>query len=51
MDNITELSKEELKSLILNTLQIGIAEKSIECAGCGKTGKAKFYYVCDRCSE
>jgi hypothetical protein len=51
MKKLHDLSKQELISLILNVLQIGVAEESIECAGCGKTSKAKFYYVCDECSK
>lgn len=48
MKAITELSKQELINLILNSTDIGIAEKNLECAGCGTV---RNYYVCDKCSE
>ncbi len=52
MKKITELEKEELVSLILNAIpKLGIGEECLECAVCGKTAKARYYYICNNCNE
>ncbi len=52
MKSLDELTKEELKSLWINIIpQLPIVMKCLECAACGKTSKAKYYYICDSCNE
>ncbi len=52
MKKIVELDKEELIGFIYNNLPtLNIWAKYIECAVCGKTDKAKYYYICTDCNE
>lgn len=52
MKKITELTKEELISLLYNNFSIvNVHEEVCECAACGDTGAAQFFYVCDNCNK
>lgn len=52
MKKIIELTKEEIISFVLNKLPtIDLNEECLECASCGETDKAKYYYICDDCEE
>ena len=52
MKKLDELEREELISLIYNALpMIRINEECLECAVCGKTDKAQYYYICSDCSK
>ncbi len=52
MKKITELKKEELIHFIFNNLPtLDINEECIECAACGETDEAKYYYICTDCNE
>ena len=56
MRAIKELSKDELISLIYNIHDYpengyNVSDPLAECASCGNTGKAEYYFICDRCNE
>ena len=52
MKSIKELSKDELVSMVLNNMpDVGITVTTFECAVCGKTDKADYYYICDACEK
>ena len=50
MKKIKDLTKEELLSLIYTSLDVN-DEEYIECACCGDTSKAKYYYICEYCEK
>lgn len=50
MNKISGLSRDELVSLIYNTWKdTDVEEVAAECATCGKTPNAKYFYICDKC--
>ena len=53
MKQLKELSKQELLGLIYNNLFSTKTDGSdiCECACCGQTSNAKYYYECDECFE
>ncbi len=51
MKNFQNLTKDELISLLYNNFNFSVIEENLECAGCGLTPDAKYYYICDRCNE
>lgn len=49
MKSLAELSKTELLSLMGQEFNTDRVKRSCECATCGETDKAEFYYICDQC--
>ncbi len=52
MKTIKELSRGELENAFRTQCKSSdFKEPEFECACCGDTDKAKFYYICDGCNE
>jgi hypothetical protein len=52
MKKYKDLSKDERHSLKFNyDIKENFINKNLECALCGMTPNADFYYICDRCAE
>jgi len=51
--SLKELSKNELLEFIINygDGSIDIFSEEADCVACGKDDKAKYWYLCDECSE
>ena len=50
MKKIKELSKAELERAFTHQFQdVCFFDGQFECAVCGETEKALFYYICDEC--
>lgn len=50
MKPIKDLTKNELISLLLNTISDMPIDGEAECASCGTVPDAKYYYICDACN-
>jgi hypothetical protein len=50
MKEMKELSKDELLNLLYNEFNVSTQEQC-ECAACGKTKFADYYYICDTCNR
>lgn len=52
MKSIQELSKSELIGLIHHHLpDTPFSDPCCECAVCGETADAQYYYICDDCEK
>jgi len=51
MKLITKLTKRELLSVLFNKIPELGEGAFAECAACGNTPNADFYYICDTCNE
>lgn len=52
MKKLKDLSKTELLSFIYNHMKdINIHDDLAECASCGTTAEAPYYYICDKCNK
>ena len=54
MKKIIDLTKSELLNFISNNMNNGTVDvfaETCECAACGTTDKALYYYICENCEN
>lgn len=51
MKALDDLSREELVNVLYNSFGADVYAKTAECASCGDSKDAKYYYICDNCEK